>query len=405
MAAQSPPPIPSREPGAAPAGFIPLCVPEIRGNEGPYLKECLDTGWVSSAGPFVTRFEQDMARRLGAGHAVAVATGTAALHLVLLAADVGPDDEVIVPALTFVATANAVRYVGAWPVFLDVDPDHWQLDPAAVASFLREGCEIRDGKTVNRASGRPVKAILPVHLLGHPVDIDPLLDLAREFHLTVIEDATESLGALYRGRPVGRLADAACLSFNGNKLLTTGGGGMILTGRQDWADRTRYLSTQAKDDPVEYLHREIGYNYRLTNLQAAVGCAQLEQIDAFLAAKRAIAGRYQAAFAEMPGFYLQQEAAWATSCWWLPTVRIDPAVAGLDSRTLMHRLEERRIQTRPLWTPMHRLPPYAGCQAWRVTVADALHRDCLSLPSSVGLLPDDQRRVIREIRAAVAEPK
>jgi len=391
----------SREPGVAAAGFIPLSVPEIRGNEWKYLKDCLDTNWVSSAGPYVARFEQDMATRLGVEHAVAVSTGTAALHLALQVAGVGPDDEVLVPALTFVATANAVRYLGAWPVFLDVDPDHWQLDPVAVAGFLRENCELRNGVAVNRISGRKVKAIIPVDLLGHPANFDPIAEVAHEFGLTVIEDATESLGALYQGRPVGALGDLACLSFNGNKLITTGGGGMILTARRDWAEHARYLSTQAKDDPVEYLHREIGYNYRLTNLQAAMGCAQLEQLDVFLAAKRTISERYQEAFAKLPGFHLQAEAPWARSAWWLPTVRIDPKRSGTDSRTLMHHLKEHRIQTRPLWTPLHLLPPYQNCQSWQIEHATALQRECLSLPSSVGLKPEEQRIVVREIQKAV----
>jgi len=280
----------SFEPGAPPPdGFVPLCVPEIRGNEWRYVKECLDTGWVSSVGAFVERFEKDMARQAGARHAVAAVNGTAALHVALLVAGVKPDDEVLVSTLTFIAPANAVRYAGAWPVFIDAEPDYWQMDPQRVADFLEKECRLEKGELRNRSTGRRVKAIIPVHILGHPVNIKPILELARKFSLLVIEDATESLGAKYEGRPTGSLADMACFSFNGNKIITTGGGGMITTDNEAWARRAKYLTTQAKDDPVEYIHNEIGYNYRLTNMQAAMGCAQLEQLDDYVVKKRHIA--------------------------------------------------------------------------------------------------------------------
>ena len=280
----------SAEPGAPPpAGFIPLCVPEIRGNEWRYVKDCLDTGWVSSVGSYVNRFEQMAAERVGVTHAVATVNGTAALHIALQLAGVEPDDEVLVPTLTFIAPANAVRYCGAWPVFVDAEPEYWQMDPAKTAEYLENGCVWRDGALRSRATGRRVRALLPVHVLGHPADVAPLLELARKFNLAVIEDATESLGAAYRDRPVGQWGDIACLSFNGNKLLTTGGGGMILTNNTAWAQRAKYLTTQAKDDPVEYVHGAIGYNYRLTNVQAAMGCAQMELLDEYIVAKRRIA--------------------------------------------------------------------------------------------------------------------
>ena len=388
------------EPGApsAAAGFVPLSVPEIRGNEWAYVKECLDTGWVSSAGAFVERFEREMARVSGADHAVATASGTAALHVALAVAGVRPDDEVLVSALTFIAPANAIRYLGAWPVFIDAEPAHWQMDGRRVRDFLADGCVLRDGALRNRETGRRIAAILPVHILGHPVDLDPILDLAREHGLPVVEDATESLGATCRGRPVGQLGDVACYSFNGNKLITTGGGGMLVTRHEAWARRARYLTTQAKDDAIEYVHHEVGYNYRLTNLQAAMGVAQLEGLADFLAAKRRIAERYTAALRDVPGLAPMREAEWARSAWWMYTVGVDEAVFGRDSRALMRALDARGIQTRPLWQPLHRSPAHAGSPVASCPVADELNRVALSLPCSVGLPAADQERVIEALR-------
>jgi perosamine synthetase len=243
-----------------------------------------------------------------------------------------------------------------------------------------------------------VKAILPVHVLGHPVDMAPVLELARKYELPVIEDATESLGAKYRGESVGHLGDIACFSFNGNKLLTTGGGGVIVTDREDWAARAKYLTTQAKDDPVEYIHREVGYNYRLTNLQAAMGCAQMEQLHAYIAAKRAIAGRYTRAVEELPGFARMREAAWAQSIYWMFTVLIDEARSGRSSRDWLRELQARQIQTRPLWQPLHLSAAHRGSPPACCPVAERLSAQALSLPCSVGLAEQDQQRVIGTLR-------
>jgi perosamine synthetase len=384
----------SFEPGAAPDGFIPLCVPEIRGNAWRYVKQCLDANWVSTAGPFVDRFERQVADSVGAKYAVAVVNGTAALHIALLVSGVRPDDEVLVPALTFIATANAVRYAGAWPVFLDAEPLYAQLDPQKLLDFLGRECVRRDGTLYNRTTRRRVKAILPVHVLGHPVDMDPLLDAARRYDLVVIEDAAEALGARYKGRPAGRMGDVGCFSFNGNKLLTCGGGGVLVTDDARLAERARYLTTQAKDDPLEYVHGAVGYNYRLTNLQAALGCAQMELLDEYVAAKRAAAARYHDAFREIDGIAPLREAPWAFSTFWMYTVRV-----GGDSRPLLGHLASARIQTRPLWQPLHRSPAHAGCQAYHVEVADHLYREALSLPCSVGLSAEQQAEVVRAISA------
>lgn len=394
------PAAPAAAPVAAP--FIPLCVPQVDGNEWAYVKECLDTGWVSSVGAFVDRFESGLAQAVGGGSAVATASGTAALHVALLVAGVERDDEVLVSTLTFIAPANAVRYAGAWPVFVDAEPEYWQMCPTRLAEFLERGCVVRDGVLRNRTSGRRVRAIVPVHILGHPADLEPIMALARRFGLVVVEDATESLGATYRGQPVGTFGEAGCFSFNGNKLLTTGGGGMLVSRDPRFAARARYLTTQAKDDPLEYVHGAVGFNYRLTNVQAAIGVAQLERLDKYLAAKRRIADRYHAGLSGIPGLALMREAAWARSAWWLYTVLVDKARFGMDSRALLRALESRGIQTRPLWQPIHQSPAHAGAQSTGCPVAELLHRDALSLPCSVGLAEADQARVIEAIRACAA---
>jgi perosamine synthetase len=378
--------------------MIPLSVPEMRGNALAYLRECIETNWVSYVGPFVTRFEEQMAKYVGTGHAVATNSGTAALHVALLVVGVKPGDEVLVPDLTFIAPANAIRYAGAFPVFMDVTADHWQMDPAKVAEFLETECHVADGRLRNRKTGRPVTAIMPVHLLGHPVDLQPILDAARRHGLKVIEDATEALGGKYRGRMVGSLGDIACFSFNGNKIITTGGGGMLNTDNGEWARRAKYLTTQAKDDPIEYVHHEIGYNYRLTNLQAAVGVAQMENLDEYVRIKREIAERYAKGLADVPGLTLPQEAPWAFSTFWLYTVLVDKEKAGVGSRELQKALAERNIQTRPLWAPIHEQRPYHDCQAYRIETAPHIYRQALSLPCSVGLREADQQRVIDAVR-------
>jgi perosamine synthetase len=376
---------------------IPLCEPEIGGNEWTYVKDCLDTGWVSSAGAYVDRFEGMLAEAVGTDFAVATVNGTSALHLALRVAGVQTDDEVVTSALTFIAPANAIRYVGAWPVFVDAEPQYWQMDVGRVAAFLQRDCR-RDGGIIrNVRTGRRVRAILPVHILGHPVDMGPLLVLAREYGLVVIEDATESLGAQYNGRPVGQLGDVACFSFNGNKLVTTGGGGMLVTDREDWARRARYLSTQAKDDAVEYIHQEIGYNYRLTNVQAAIGVAQLERLAERVAVKRAIARRYDAALSAVPGIRRMRQAPWAESVYWMYTIRVDVAAFGMGSRELMRHLAQRGIQTRPLWQPLHLSPAHRWAQAEGGAEAARLNREALSLPCSVGLSEEQQTRVIQDI--------
>lgn len=382
--------------------MIPLSVPAIQGNEWRYIKECLDTNWVSSVGPFVDRFEGAIAAQVGTHFAVATVNGTAALHVALLLAGVKPEDEVLVSTLTFIAPVNAIRYVGAWPIFIDAEPDYRQMDPSLVVDFLEKGCRWHNGALHNRLTGRRVSAIIPVHILGHPVDLDPILEVARKYGLKVIEDATESLGAKYKERRVGSIGDIAAFSFNGNKIITTGGGGMLATSNEEWARKAKYLTTQAKDDPTEYIHSEIGYNYRLTNLLAAMGCAQLEQLESFIAAKRRIARKYAEELQGLPGISLMKEASWASSVWWLYTIQVDGDAFGADSRQLMRSLSSRNIQTRPLWQPIHLSGAHRGSNAANLPVAEKLYKEALSLPCSAGLSEEEQSRVIEEIRSIAA---
>ncbi|HEY4245799.1 MAG TPA: LegC family aminotransferase [Lacunisphaera sp.] len=385
-------------PGAPPpSGFIPLIVPEIRGNEWQYVKDCLDTTWVSSVGSYVDRFEQMVAQKAGTKYAVATVNGTSALHIALLIAGIKPEDEVLVSTLTFIAPVNAIRYAGAWPVFIDAEPKYWQMDTTKVVDFLEQGCRWSEGALYNRSTGRKVVAVMPVHVLGHPVDLDPILALAKKFGLVVIEDATEGLGAEYKNRGLGGLAHIGCFSFNGNKIITTGGGGMLVTNNSEWATRAKYLTTQAKDDPVEYIHGEIGYNYRLTNLLAAVGCAQMEQLDSYVAAKRTIAARYMKKLQHIRGITPMGNAPWAESTFWMYTVLVNNELFGMDSRQLMRALGTLKIQCRPLWQPIHQSPAHATNQPVSMPVAEQLTRQGLSLPCSVGLTEIEQDKVIAAI--------
>lgn len=384
----------------ASADTIPLCVPVMSGKEWDYIQDCLDTGWVSSVGGYVDRFEQMVADYVGAEYAIACNSGTSALHIALLVAGVKPNDEVLVSNLSFIAPANAITYANAHPIFIDAEPDFWQMDTAKAAEFLESDCEWLEGELWNKSTGRRVKAILPVHILGHPVDIDPLLELAEKYHLALIEDATESLGASYRGRKVGTLGDIACFSFNGNKTITTGGGGMIVTDDLDLARKAKYLTTQAKDDPLEYIHHEVGYNYRLTNIQAAMGVAQMEVLDHYLAAKHKIAQIYAEGLGTVAGLTLMPHAPWAKSADWLYTILVDETTYGMNSRQLLQKLAQAKIQARPLWYPLHLNKAHENAPKRHNPISEQLCQMSLSLPSSVNLSEAEQARVIQTILRA-----
>jgi len=377
---------------------IPLSVPEIRGNEWKYIKDCLDTNWVSSVGGYVDQFEQMIADYVGLPYGVAAVNGTAALHTALLVADIQPDEEVLVSTLTFIAPVNAIRYAGAWPVFIDCEPDYWQMDPQRVVDFLESECLWENDRLINKSTAKQISGILPVHILGHPVDLDPILEIAEKYNLSVIEDASEGLGAKYKGEMVGSFGDIASFSFNGNKLITTGGGGMLVTSDEEVAKKAKYLTTQAKDDSLEYTHFEIGFNYRLTNILAAMGVAQMEQVDEYIGVKHQIARRYDEELVDIPGVTLQPEAKWAGSSKWLYTILIDDAIAPRDSRQVMRALMDKGVQTRPLWTPIHLSPAHRKSTTVGGENAERLHRQSLSLPCSVGLRERDQGRVISYLR-------
>ncbi len=366
-------------------GPLALHEPRFAGNEWIYLKECLDSTYVSSVGKFVDRFEADLAAYTGAKHAVAVVNGTAALHVALLLAGVQPGDEVLIPALTFVATTTAVAYCGATPHFVDSEERTLGLDPQALREYLQGISEIRGGQCVNRNTGCVIRALVPMHTFGHPVDIDGALAVARDFHLMLVEDAAESLGSTVHGRHTGTFGMMGTLSFNGNKTITTGGGGAILTNDPEVARRAKHLTTTAKvPHRWEFVHDEIGYNYRMPNINAALGCAQLEQLPDFLAAKRRIFERYQAAFTAVPHARIIAEPEGCFSNYWLQTLLLDDSVAGQRDAVLA-ATNDAGLMTRPTWTLMHRLAPYAKCPRMGLPVAESLERRLINLPSSAQL--------------------
>ena len=378
--------------------FIPLAVPHLGGNEWKYVKECLDTSWVSSAGLYVDRFEAKVADYTKAGYGVAVVSGTAALHIALMTAGVRQDDEVLVPTLTFIAPVNAVSYCGAHPVFIDSESQTLNMDISKLADFLENECHVRGGELVNKSTGRTVRAVLPVHLFGHPTDMDILYQTAQRYGLRVVEDASQSIGGRYKNLMIGERGDITCFSFNGNKIVTTGGGGVIVTNNEAASTRARYLTTQAKDDPFEYIDHSIGFNYRLPNINAALGLAQMEQLDGFIKRKRAIWEKYAAKLTDIPGLRIINEAAWAFSTYWTTNVLIDEKGFGTTARILALALNEQRIQARLFWQPIHLQKPYKNSQAYKVQIAENLYKCGLSLPSSVGITDEEIDRVVSAVR-------
>tara|TARA_Y100001934_G_scaffold13057_1_gene15996 strand:- start:1003 stop:1935 length:933 start_codon:yes stop_codon:yes gene_type:complete len=310
---------------------------------------------------------------------------------------------VLVSTLTFIAPVNSIRYLGAWPVFIDADPKYWQMDPEQVVDFLEQECRWKNGFLYNKVTGRRVKAILPVHILGHPVDMTPIIDIASKFNLTIVEDAAESLGAKYNGQSVGQIGDIACVSFNGNKIVTTGSGGMILTDNADWANRAKHITTQAKYDSLEYLHDEIGYNYRLNNVAAAIGVAQMERLDEFIVKKRNIAEVYDNALSHLSDCDLMQEAHYAFSTYWLYTLTINQSLLEIDSRKFIAELNKFGIQSRPLWCPAHKQKIYSDCIYYGSDCADLLYATGVQLPSSVGLKFEEQQYVIDKVMSLFGE--
>ena len=368
-------------------GPLALHEPRFNGNEWVYLKECLDSTFVSSVGKFVDRFEDDLAAFTGAKCAVAVVNGTAALHVSLLLSGIEAGDEVLLPSLTFIATANAVAYCNATPHFVDSEERSLGIDALALREYLSVTTEIRNGQCVNNRTGRVIRAMVPMHTFGHPVDIESLLAVAHDFRMQLIEDAAESLGSTVGGRHTGTFGLMGTVSFNGNKTITTGGGGAILTNDLELGARAKHLTTTAKvPHRWNFEHDEVAYNYRLPNLNAALGCAQLEQLPGFLLEKRRLFNRYRSAFAGITDVRLVAEPEGCRSNYWLQTLLLDESLS--DQRdAILTATNDAGLMTRPVWTLMHRMPMYRNTPKAPLPVAEALERRLINIPSSSGLVP------------------
>lgn len=368
--------------GSAPVALHEPC---FVGNEWEMVKRCLDSGWVSSAGEFVGEFERRLCQHTGARHAVAVVNGTAALHTALLLAGVMPGDEVLVPTLTFIGTANAVAYCGATPHFVDSEEETLGVDPDKLSAYLAAAVEVRGRQSYNRATGRRIAALVPMHTFGHPVRLRELLDLGVRYGFPVVEDAAESLGSYYEGRHTGTFGKLGILSFNGNKIITTGGGGAVLTDDPDLAQAARHLTTTARVPHAwSFIHDRVAFNYRMPNINAALGCAQLEYLDDFLSRKRHVAQAYLASFSGVNGMRIQVEPKGCVSNYWLNTLVLDRGLEAMRD-ALLAALGEAGIMARPAWTLMHRLPMYTSMPRMDLSTAESLEARIISLPSSATL--------------------
>jgi dTDP-4-amino-4,6-dideoxygalactose transaminase len=368
---------------------IHLSPPHMGGREQQLVAEAFASNWIAPLGPFVSRFEEEFAARVGVAHALALSSGTAGLHLALMEAGVGPGDEVMVSTFTFAATVNPILYLGATPVFIDSEPVSWNMDPELLARAL----ELR------AAAGRLPKVVLLVHLYGQCADLDPIVALCRRYGVTLIEDAAEALGATYHGRSPGGFGRSAVFSFNGNKIITTSGGGMLVSDDEELIRHARKLATQARDPAPHYEHSEIGYNYRLSNLLAAVGVGQLEVLEDRVQTRRRNFDYYRAALADLPGIEFMPEAPWGRHTRWLTCVTVDPAAFGADREAVRLTLEARGIEARPLWKPMHLQPAYARYEVVGGPVSEALFDRGLCLPSGSSLTSGELERVVDAVHA------
>jgi dTDP-4-amino-4,6-dideoxygalactose transaminase len=367
---------------------IYLSPPDVGPRERELLLDAFNSGWIAPLGPHVDAFEQEFAQRLAVPHAVALSSGTAALHLALRLAGVGPGDTVLTSTFTFVATANAIRYVGAEPVFIDSEPESWNLDPELLERELRR----------RAARNTLPKAVVVVDICGQSADWQPILDACSEYGVTTIEDAAEALGATYRHRACGTWADIGCFSFNGNKIITTSGGGMLVTASGEWATRARHLATQARDPAPHYQHSSLGYNYRLSNLLAAVGRAQLATLDERVERRRENFEFYRDALGDLPGIEFMPEAASGRATRWLTCLTLDPRNYALTPAAVCDQLAAEEIEARPLWKPMHLQPLYERCESRGGKVAERLFQEGLCLPSGSNLSPEDRQRVAATLR-------
>lgn len=382
--------------------MIPLSVPNLKGNELKYVKEAIEDEWVSTGGSFINKFEDDIAKYLKVDQAVACQSGTAGLHLALLLAGVKRDTEVIVPTLTFIAAVNPVKYLGAEPIFMDCD-DSLGMDMDKLEEFCQFECELTDEGLINKRTKKVIKAIVVVHVFGNMANMEKLMDIAEKFRLKVVEDATEALGTYYtrgkyKGKFAGTIGDFGVYSFNGNKIITTGGGGMLVAKDNELAQKAKYLSTQAKDDPVKYIHNEIGYNYRMTNLQAALGVAQLEQIEQFINTKKHNFNLYYEKIKDINGLSLLPFRSDIRANYWFYSLIIDREKYGLDRDQLMKKLSEYGIQTRPIWGLIHEQRPYRLNQNYKIQLAKKYYETILNIPCSSNLTETDVLKVTSSLR-------
>ena len=370
-----------------------LSGPNISGNEWKYVKDCLDTGWVSSVGAYVDQFEKMSAKFAGTQYAVATSSGTTALHICLVIMEVKPEDYVITPNVTFIATCNAIKYTGADPILIDIDPATWQMDLDLLELFLNMETEQREGHCHYIKDGRKIPVIMPVHVLGNMCDMDRLMALAAEHHLVIIEDSTEALGSNFNGKHSGSFGVMGTFSYNGNKIITTGGGGMIVTNDETLAKEGKHLTTQAKSDPFEYVHDEIGYNYRLVNVAAAIGVAQMEQLPAFIQRKKEIIALYKNELEGVGDIQFQQITPKVQPNWWLPTIMTS------KQKTLLKLLNENKMQSRPFWVPMNQLRMFTNNIYYQQdNRSDHVYQHCLSIPCSTNISDDQIRAVSKTIR-------
>ena len=384
--------------------MIQLSAPNISKHERAGIKACLDSGWVSSAGKLVNKFEEAVCRYVKARHAVACINGTSGLFIALKLAGVEPGDEVVVPALTFIAPVNVVRYLGAEPVFMDCG-DFMNLDPVKLREFCGQKCRLTPRGLVNRKTGRTIKAVIPVHIFGNPCRMAGIMDVARTYRLRVIEDATESLGSYFTGgahkdKFTGTIGDMGVYSFNGNKIITAGSGGMIVTDKKKFAEKARYLVNQAKDDPLRSIHDEVGYNFRLTNLQSALGLAQLDRIEDFIKVKERNFKLYVKGLAGTPGLKMLGIPDGTRPNFWMYSLIVEKGGFGKDNEKLMQSLSEKKIETRPVWRLNHLQKPYRSNQAYRIERAAWFYKRVLNLPSGSALKPAEVKSVIAAIRKA-----
>jgi aminotransferase in exopolysaccharide biosynthesis len=377
--------------------FIPLSVPNLKGNELKYVTNAVESEWVSTAGPYVKDFEAAVAQYVHAKGAVSCQNGTAGLHISLLLCGVTRDDAVLVPALTFIAAVNPVIYIGAEPIFMDCD-DSLCMDPDKVEAFCETECDFIDGKLIDRQTRRHVKALLVVHVFGNMADMDRILEVASKYGLKVVEDSTEAIGTYYKqgryaGKYAGTMGDVGVFSFNGNKIITTGGGGMIVSDNEEYLKKAKHLTTQAKSDELNFLHDEIGYNYRLTNLQAALGLAQMEQLEGFIETKIRNYGIYKEKISKIAGLRLLGFRKETRSNHWFYSVFCEDSF-GMDRDSLVEYLAGKSIQARPIWGLINEQNPYVGSQEYRIEKAKYYWERVVNIPCSTNLENDGVKRVI-----------